>query len=163
MADPADSTDGATSDLESVSKPVAAASARLFAQGQLPPPPGTALPPPAPLVASDTPTTRTALQTPLQPPGAIITVVRNATELQEAVGGGAVDIEIRSHLDFRVLRAGPPPQPGEYASVSGAEFEVRQDEHLSGAAEERFLLFAVPPTRSIRVRSPLPKAFVLQD
>lgn len=83
----------------------------------------------------------------MQPPGATITVVHTVNELQEAVRGGAVDIEIRWHLDFRALRAGP--QPGEHAVVSG----IDQHQVQSDPTKDPYLLVAVPPTRSIRVRS----------
>lgn len=73
-------------------------------------------------------------------PPANITVVRTARELQEASLRGALDIEIRAHLDLRTLDLAQDP--------SGL---------FSGTVQEfgrRSLLYADLSMRSIRVRAP---------
>ena len=64
--------------------------------------------------------------------------MRTATELQQAIVGGAVDIEVHAHLDFRGL---PLPENPILQGTSGPK----------RAPEEAFL-YAGLPLRSIRVR-----------
>lgn len=66
-----------------------------------------------------------------------ITVVQTAIELQQACLTGAVDIEIRAHLDLRGLIR--PPNPG-VAGAGKYDFGTRA------------LLYSSSPLRSIRVR-----------
>lgn len=108
------------------------------------------LPMPEPL-AVPPPASRTATRPPLQLKPARVTVVRTATELQEAAADGAVDIEIRRHLDFRELRAGPNPLLAD-AAFSFYGIGDGGGDVTVGGFRDRFLVFALPPTRSIRVR-----------
>lgn len=106
------------------------------------------VPIPVPRPASRSPA---ATRPPLQLEAARVSVVRTANELQEAARDGAVDIEIRSHLDFRGLRAGRNPVLGDL----GFSFDGVDDVFggtIVGGFADRFLVFALPPTRSIRVR-----------
>ena len=102
------------------------------------------------------------IQRPLQPPGIMVKLVYTASDLQLATGvGGAVDIEIRSHLDFRGLQTGPSTERGDFTGTSGFQ---AFDDHLENYAldffdpvgeHSRFLVAGLPPTRSIRVRCAL--------
>lgn len=73
-------------------------------------------------------------------PRANITVVRSAAELQAAAEAKAQDIEIRAHLDLRKLR------------------RLQNPLVTSAVAGSYALLYADPPLRSIRVRSPIHRA-----
>ena len=69
---------------------------------------------------------------------AAVTAVKTAQELQEAVLGGAVDIEIHAHLDFRTLPL--PRNP------------ILRGLHTQKRPVNTASLYAAAPLRSIRVR-----------
>lgn len=93
---------------------------------------------PAAAVAPDA--SATDIQDPPTPLGAPpnITIVNTPLELRKALKNGAVDIEIRSHMDMRSLKLDSNPM------IQGVETAINR--------KKLALLYAQQPLRSIRVR-----------
>ena len=79
-------------------------------------------------------------------PAADVTAVFTGEELQAASADAAQDIEIRAHLDMRRLTRTPNP-----VLEADPVFELETDQGTTRLA----LLYAQPPMRSMRVRTPL--------
>jgi len=95
-------------------------------------------PAPAPATAGSPTSTSPAPSLPEGAP-ANITIVHTPKQLQNAIKQGAVDVEIRSHLDLRELELGFNPV------INGLETQNNR--------KRLAVLYSGPPLRSIRVRS----------
>ena len=116
--------------------------------------------------------------TPGQPAPANITIVQTAMELQQACLTGAVDIEIRAHLDLRGLvrplnpvfshtstaSDGAYPEYGENADYDDYT-DYHEDVVYGDISQTRrlALLYSSKPLRSIRVGSNYLRVLQLQD